>query len=282
MIYTKEASFPYPIYSNLSHDFDEPIFDFDINVTEHETKYDFNITYNLGSSYIKNLIDSGKTRAILIIKSIDSQFYFLGSEKETISIMKNQISLDGRTTAQIHIQALSNLSYQDNDDLSKRYYAFRDEILINRHCVIGYSGTIEFDGSDKEAMGLFEYSLDPSMKKDFKIEITQDNVLLVWKNPKDSITGDEGLLNLYLYLGLSGTLIDFLTRHSVDPDSGFEVFIDNVAQSPGTVLDKKITKLLQNRGITELYFENIDEAIFLIADSIIPKFTQSIERRLIE
>lgn len=251
-------------------------------MTEHETKYDFNITYNLGSSYIKNLIDSGKTRAILIIKSIDSQFYFLGSEKETISIMKNQISLDGRTTAQIHIQALSNLSYQDNDDLSKRYYAFRDEILINRHCVIGYSGTIEFDGSDKEAMGLFEYSLDPSMKKDFKIEITQDNILLVWKNPKDSITGDEGLLNLYLYLGLSGTLIDFLTRHSVDPDSGFEVFIDNVAQSPGTVLDKKITKLLQNRGITELYFENIDEAIFLIADSIIPKFTQSIERRLIE
>lgn len=277
MIYRENANFPYPVLSNLSNSYELNHFDLDVDIKEQGDFYYFEINYEIDSDFIKELLNNNKARLVFIIQSKDSKFYFLETGQSNIRIPKNRISLNKRTSIQLHIQALESISFANNHDLSAFYRLFKEELILNKHALLGYSNVVVFDGDIKKPLELFEKKLNENLKSEIRVELGQETIIIHYKKRDyqlDNNKGSKALSNMYIYLGLSKALQSFITNNS--PDNDGDVDLEDIPE-PTDLLDIKLYHLMKDKMVTELNMDNIDEVISIISDRMIERFTSAVE-----
>ncbi|AXI10969.1 hypothetical protein CUC15_19450 [Oceanobacillus zhaokaii] len=274
MIYRKDANFPYPVLSNTSHSYAVNFFDLDVNVSENADDYHFDFSYEIDSEFMIEKLDRRKAQLILIIQSKDNKFYKLEPGQRTVKIHKSRISLNKRTSIQLHIQAMEDINFADNNDLSEFYIQFREELKVPKFSLLGYSNVIIFDGSITKPFELFEKKVDENLKSDIKVELGQETIIIHYKSPEfqfNHLPKSNVLNNPYIYAGLSKALQAFIINNSKDGDVDLESM-----DEPDGSLDLKLYNLMKTKKVTELNMDNIDEVIYMISDRIIERYTAAL------
>ncbi|PFH90624.1 hypothetical protein [Bacillus sp. AFS088145] len=275
MIYKKDANFPYPILTNTSTSYENSHFTLDVQLHENVYNYRFDISYEIDSDFIKRLLEQGKAQLILVIQSKDNKFYKLKQYESYIEIPKSRISVSKRTTIQLHLQSKEDISYIDNNDLSEFYQQFKDEIIVPKNTILGFSNVVIFDGSITKPLELFEKKLNPNLLSDVKIELGNETIIIHYKHEQlqfNNLPKSNSLNNPYIYMGLQKALQRFIVNNGdgeqVDLDE-----IDNLIDP----LDIKLHTLMRKKMINELRIDNIDEVIYKISDRIIEKYAAALK-----
>lgn len=274
MIYRKDANFPYPVLSNTSHSYADNLFDLDVTVSENADYYHFHFDYEIESEFMKEQVSRGKAQLILIIQSKDNKFFKLNTAQRLVKLHKTRISLTKRTSIQLHIQALDDISFAKNDDLNEFYLQYRDQLRVRKFFLLGYSNVIVFDGSINKPFDLFEKKLNENLNSDIKVELGQETIIIHYKRPEfqfNHLPKSNVLNNVYIYAGLTKALQAFIINNSDDGD----VDLDELQEPEGS-LDLKLYNLMKKKNVTELTMDNIDEVIYLISDRIIERYTAAL------
>lgn len=156
MIYKKDANFPYPILTNTTTAYMNPYFSLDVRLEENTNAYRFLLDYEVGSTFINNLIQKNQATVIFIIQSKDTRFVKLTPNQSYIDIEKSRISLNKRTSIQLQIQTNEEIGFTNNDDLTSFYEPFKNEIMLSKNKLLGFSNVVIFEGSIQQPLVLFE------------------------------------------------------------------------------------------------------------------------------
>lgn len=277
MIYKKDVNFPYPILTNTSNSYETSEFRLNVELDENTNNYRFKIDYEITSPFICTLLEEGQAQLILVIQSKDNKFFNLKHDEKIKEIPKSRISLSKRTTIQLLIKANEEISFKDNLDLSSFYEDFKDEIVVPKNSILGFSDLVIFDGSNSRPLDLFEKKVNPNLKSDIKIELGSETIIINYKNESLQFidSPQSGTLNNpYVYMGLQKALFKFIVNNSED---GEEVDLDDI-DAPEDGLDFKLYNLMKKKMISEVSLDNMDEVIYAISDKIIEKYTTAVRR----
>lgn len=280
MIYTRKTKFSYPIFMNVSNDYRKPEFIFDVNLTDNSEEYVFNIEYKISSKFLNNLLARKLARIYLIVKSRDNQYHEL-SDKKTVIIKKNRLSLEkSKTVLQLMIQADMKITFADNTELNEFYDEYKDKIVVESGMALGFSDIITFDGSQKKPFDLFERKLDPDIKGNIEIQLTDETIVIVYRNEEARFYdfGRSKELNCaYLYIGLQKALVQFISNY-VSRETSVEegVRLDMIAGNTVNALDSKLYNLMVAKGIEEVSLNNMDEVIYLITNNMMDAYISTV------
>lgn len=277
MIYKKDANFPYPVVTNTSTSYENNSFLLDVSLEENTNDYRFVINYDITSPFIKQLIATGAAEPILIIQSKDNKFYKLKPNQSTIEVPKKRVSLNKRTSIQLHIQSAREINFSENDDLTSFYEEFKDEIIVPKNALLGFSNIVVFEGSIQNPLVLFEKKLDETLSSDIKIELGSETIIIRYRKEEfqfNGIRSSQAFNNPYIYVGLHTALQRFISEYS---DQG-EDYVDlTQITQPENLLDFKLYQLMTKKMIEEVSTDNIDEVISLISNKIIEKYAGAIK-----
>ena len=276
MIYKKDANFPYPILTNSSTSYETSQFILDVQLQENVHNYRFDIEYQISSDFINELLIRGEAHLVLVIQSRDNKFYPLSRSQKFIEIPKSRISISKRTSIQLHLQSKTEISFTKNDDLSEFYDSFKDQIIVPKHAILGFSNVVMFEGSSTKPFELFEKKLDESLKSDIKIELGSETIIIYYRKPEfqfNDIPQSQTLNNPYIYTGLHTALHRFIVNNSED---GELVDLEEI-EPPLDTLDLKLYQLMRKKMIRELGIDTIDEVIYAISDRIIEKYAAAVK-----
>ena len=121
---------------------------------------------------------------------------------------------------------------------------------------------------------LFEKKIDPNLKGPFEIELSNETIILKFKNENYQfvdIPNNRDLNNAYIREGLGRAVINFVINNGEEN----VVEIDEI-DPPEVELDFKLYNLMKSRNIKEVGLENIDEVVNIIGNNIIQKFTDAV------
>ena len=277
MIYKKDANFPYPVLTNTSNTYKKPEFLLDIELKENSQYYKFEIKYNISSLFINNLLEDEKAQLILVIQSKDNKFFNLELGQKCIGIKKSRISLSKRTVIQLLIKAKEDIEFKANNDLNSFYNNLKEQIVLPKNSIVGFSNTVIFDGSNAKPLDLFEKKINPNLKSDIKIELGSETIIIHYKN-KDLQFADSHISNKlnnhYVYMGLQRALYRFIINNNVGDYESVDL---SSIEAPTNGLDFKLYNIMKNKFVDELNIENIDEVICLISDKILEKHSAAIK-----
>lgn len=277
MIYKKDANFPYPLLTNTSTSYKNCNFILDVNLQENTHNYRFEIDYQIDSAFITELLESGQAQLVLVIQSKDNKFFNLNFGDKAKEISKSRISLSKRTTVQLLIQSKEDISFKDNNDLSSFYKEFKNEIVVPKNSVLGFSNSVVFEGSNAKPLELFEKKVNPNIKSDIKIELGRETIIINYKNEELQFSDSPvsaALNNPYIYMGLQKALYRFIVNNGED---GELVDLESI-DPPADGLDFKLYNLMRKKMISELSIENIDEVICSISDKILERYNAAVRR----
>lgn len=275
MIFSKNAIFPYPVLKNELDDYTENIFNLEVDLKDNTNEFIFEITYEIGSDYIKNLIDTKKAALFLVIRAKDNKFFRVENNSK-VSIPKNRISLDNRTSIQLIIRAEEQIDFQDNNDLTDFYTGIKTKISIDKHCLLGLSNVVIFDGSMRKPFDIFEKRISSDLNSDIKIEVGSETIIIEYKHEDYQFvtSPNSSILNYpYIYMGMQKALMNMITEKSEDRES--LDFTD--MEMPEEPLYAKLYNLLKSKGIDGVDIKNIDEVIYKSSDRILEKFSNVIK-----
>ena len=271
MIFSKNAIFPYPVLKNELDDYTENIFNLEVDLKDNTNEFIFEITYEIGSDYIKNLIDTKKAALFLVIRAKDNKFFRVENNSK-VSIPKNRISLDNRTSIQLIIRAEEQIDFQDNNDLTDFYTGIKTKISIDKHCLLGLSNVVIFDGSMRKPFDIFEKRISSDLNSDIKIEVGSETIIIEYKHEDYQFvtSPNSSILNYpYIYMGMQKALMKMIKEKSDDGES-----LDfNDMEMPEEPLYAKLYNLLKSKGIDGVDINNIDEVIYKSSDRILEKFS---------
>jgi hypothetical protein len=276
LIYSKDATFPYPVLIHGSENYKENEFLLDVELQENNNEYRFLIDYSLDSDFLNDLVQSDRAELIFIVQSKDSKFYYLNKDEHEIRIPKNRISLSKRTTLQLIIRANEQISLKDNLDLNEFYNDIRSDVFVPAHGVMGLSNIVLYDGNNKKPFDLFEKKLDPSINSDIAIELGEETILIVYRSAEFqfiTFPGSTALNYPFIYMGLQKALYKMIVENSEDHES---LYIDEM-EPPSNGLSFKLYNLLKSKFVNELNINNIDQVIYSISDRIIEKYVQVVK-----
>lgn len=275
MIYKKDANFPYPILSNTSSNYSTNYFILDVELYENVNTYRFDFDYEIDSEFINHLIKTGQAQLILVIQSKDNKFYKLSPEQKSVEILNTRISVSKRTSIQLHIQSKVDVAFRNNRDLNSFYDPFKEEIVVPKFSILGYSNVVLFDGSISKPLELFEKKIDPNLKSDIKIELSNETIVIHYRSPElqfNNLPQSNTLNNPYVYTGLYKALQRFIVNNGDDDYVDLEQL-----DPPENPLDMKLYRLMQKKMVEELSIDTIDEVIYAISDRILEKYTSVIK-----
>lgn len=276
MIYKKDANFPYPLLTNTSSSYKGCNFILDVALEENSQSYRFEMKYEMDSSFIEELLQAKRAQLVLVIQSKDNKFFNLKLGDQYVEIPKSRISLSKRTVIQLLIQTKEEICFERNYDLSPFYDALKEEIVVPRHSILGFSNCVIFEGSNNKPLELFEKKINPNIKSDIKIELGSETIVIQYKKEDFQFVDSpmsNTLNNHYIYMGLQKALYRFIVTYSEDQES---VDIEQM-DYPSDGLDFKLYSLMKKKMVQELNVENIDEVICLISDRILEKHTNAIK-----
>lgn len=275
MIYKKDANFPYPLLTNTSNSYESGGFILNVELKENTNEYQFIIDYDIESDFLTQLLKQGNVQLILVIQSKDNKFYPLDAGQTTVEVDKSRISINNRTSIQLSIQSKKQISFVDNGDLNSFYEEFRNEIIVPRHALLGFSNTVIFEGSDPKPFELFERNVNPLLKSDIKIELGPASIIIHYKHEDFRFTGlpmSGTLNNPYIYMGLQKALHRFIDSYGEDG----QVSLEDI-ELPEDQLDTKLFNLMKAKMVYELDIESVDEAIYKLSDRIIEKYAEAVK-----
>jgi hypothetical protein len=276
MIYKKDANFPYPVLTNTSNSYASSQFILDVELHENVHHYQFDFKYEIDSEFINNLLKSGRALPILIIQSKDNKFFKLDFTQRSIRILKSRISISSRTSIQMHIQSTEDISFKHNADLSIFYDKFKDELVVPKHSILGYSNVVMFEGSTTKPLELFEKKLNPELKSAIKIELSHETIVIQYRNEEfqfNNLPKSNTLNNPYVYTGMHMALQRFIVNNGEDNE-----YVDLLEIDPPTnPLDLKLFHLMRKKMVEELSIDTIDEVIYAISDKMIEKYTSVVK-----
>lgn len=277
MIFDKEATFPYPILASFTDDYVDSSFLLEVDVEDSDDEYMFKIKYELKNDFLNDLITLKKAKIFLLIQSKDSQFYEVNDNN--VKIAKNRITLTKKTNLQLIIMSLEEINFKANNNLHPFYSDVKSKILVDKYSVLAFSNIEKFNGDLRKPFDLFEKRLDPNIKSDVKIDFTSEMIVVIYRDKILQYTGfrkSHSLNNHYIYMGLQKALTKFL--HDLG-DKTLEVQIKSI-DDPDDKLNYKLYRLMKNKNIEYLNFDNIDEVIAKITDNIILKHYYAIEEEV--
>ena len=277
MIYKKDANFPYPVLTNTSTSYENSSFILDVSLEENTNDYRFIINYELSSAFIEKLIATGDAQPILIIQSKDNKFYKLDPHQKVIEVPKKRVSLNKRTSIQLHIQSINEINFSNHHDLSSFYDDFKDEIIVPKHALLGYSNIVVFEGSIQNPLVLFEKKLDEQLDSDIKIELGTETIIIHYKKEDYQFNGvrsSQAFNNPYVYAGLRTAIQRFIHEYSEDGEDYVE--LSQITQ-PENLLDFKLYQLMMKKMVDEVSVDNIDKVISLISDRVIEKYAGAVK-----
>jgi len=275
MIFSKNAIFPYPVLKNELDDYTENIFNLEVDLKDNTNEFIFEITYEIGSDYIKNLIDTKKAALFLVIRAKDNKFFRVENNSK-VSIPKNRISLDNRTSIQLIIRAEEQIDFQDNNDLTDFYTGIKTKISIDKHCLLGLSNVVIFDGSMRKPFDIFEKRVSSELSSDINIEVGNETIIITYKHEDYQFvtSPNSSILNYpYIYMGMQKAIMKMIKEKSDDGES-----LDfTEMEMPEEPLYAKLYNLLKSKGIDGVDINNIDEVIYKSSDRILEKFSNVIK-----
>ena len=277
MIYKKDANFPYPVLTNTSTSYENSSFMLDVSLEENTNDYRFIINYEISSAFIEKLIATGDAQLVFIIQSKDNKFYKLDPHQKVIEVPKKRVSLNKRTSIQLHIQSMKEINFSNNHDLSSFYDDFKDEIIVPKHALLGYSNIVVFEGSIQNPLVLFEKKLDEQLESDIKIELGTETLIIHYKKEDYQFNGvrsSQAFNNPYVYAGLRTAIQRFIHEYSEDGEEYVE--LTQITQ-PENLLDFKLYQLMVKKMVDEVSVDNIDKVISLISDRVIEKYAGAVK-----
>ena len=273
MIYKKDANFPYPILTNTSNAYNNAKFHLVIGLDEIGNDYCFEPKYDINSEFIKSQIQSKNASLILVVQNKDTKFYEMDQDQKFIKIPRERISIKEKTSIQLLIKAKEDISFSNNEDLSDFYGNFKESILVPKNSILGFSNIITLNVI-KKPQELFEKKIDPNLKGPFEIELSNETIILKFKNENYQfvdIPNNRDLNNAYIREGLGRAVINFVINNGED-----NVVEINEIDPPEVELDFKLYNLMKSRNVKEVGLENIDEVVNIIGNNIIQKFTDAV------
>ena len=273
MIYKKDANFPYPILTNTSNAYNNAKFHLVIGLDEIGNDYCFEPQYDISSEFIKSQIQSENASLILVVQNKDTKFYEMDQDQKFIKIPRERISIKEKTSIQLLIKAKEDISFINNEDLSDFYGNFKESILVPKNSILGLSNIITLNVI-KKPQDLFEKKIDPNLKGPFEIELSNETIILKFKNENYQfvdIPNNRDLNNAYIREGLGRAVINFVINNGEEN----VVEIDEI-DPPEVELDFKLYNLMKSRNVKEVSLENIDEVVNIIGNNIIEKFTNAV------
>ncbi len=273
MIYKKDANFPYPILTNTSNAYNNAKFHLVIGLDEIGNDYCFEPQYDISSEFIKSQIQSENASLILVVQNKDTKFYEMDQDQKFIKIPRERISIKEKTSIQLLIKAKEEISFINNEDLSDFYGNFKESILVPKNSILGLSNIITLNVI-KKPQELFEKKIDPNLKGPFEIELSNETIILKFKNENYQfvdIPNNRDLNNAYIREGLGRAVINFVINNGEEN----VVEIDEI-DPPEVELDFKLYNLMKSRNVKEVSLENIDEVVNIIGNNIIEKFTDAV------
>ena len=273
MIYKKDANFPYPILTNTSNAYNNAKFHLVIGLDEIGNDYCFEPQYDISSEFIKSQIQSENASLILVVQNKDTKFYEMDQDQKFIKIPRERISIKEKTSIQLLIKAKEDISFINNEDLSDFYGNFKESILVPKNSILGLSNIITLNVI-KKPQELFEKKIDPNLKGPFEIELSNETIILKFKNENYQfvdIPNNRDLNNAYIREGLGRAVINFVINNGEEN----VVEIDEI-DPPEVELDFKLYNLMKSRNVKEVGLENIDEVVNIIGNNIIQKFTDAV------
>ena len=273
MIYKKDANFPYPILTNTSNAYNNAKFHLVIGLDEIGNDYCFEPQYDISSEFIKSQIQSENASLILVVQNKDTKFYEMDQDQKFIKIPRERISIKEKTSIQLLIKAKEDISFINNEDLSDFYGKFKESILVPKNSILGLSNIITLNVI-KKPQELFEKKIDPNLKGPFEIELSNETIILKFKNENYQfvdIPNNRDLNNAYIREGLGRAVINFVINNGEEN----VVEIDEI-DPPEVELDFKLYNLMKSRNVKEVSLENIDEVVNIIGNNIIEKFTDAV------
>ncbi len=275
MIYKEDANFPYPLLTNTSAAYDNGKFHLVIGLDEVGNDYCFKPEYQISSDFISEQIQSKKAGIILVIQNKDTKFYNIEDLTEDIKVPKERISIQERTVIQLLIKAKEDISFATNNDLNEFYNDFKDNIVVTKNSILGFSNIITINVIKKPSE-LFEKKLDENLKGPFEIELSNETIILKFKKDEYQFAGipnNRDLNNTYIREGLSRAISRFILNNGGEDNI---VDIDSIGDSLECELDLKLYNLMKSRNVKEVSFDNIDNVINTIGNNIIEKFTKAV------
>ena len=273
MIYKKDTNFPYPILTNTSNAYNNAKFHLVIGLDEIGNDYCFEPQYDISSEFIKSQIQSENASLILVVQNKDTKFYEMDQDQKFIKIPRERISIKEKTSIQLLIKAKEDISFINNEDLSDFYGNFKESILVPKNSILGLSNIITLNVI-KKPQELFEKKIDPNLKGPFEIELSNETIILKFKNENYQfvdIPNNRDLNNAYIREGLGRAVINFVINNGEEN----VVEIDEI-DPPEVELDFKLYNLMKSRNVKEVSLENIDEVVNIIGNNIIEKFTNAV------
>jgi hypothetical protein len=278
MIYKKDANFPYPILSNSSVSYESSQFNLDVQLEENTDTYRFEVSYDITSSFLTELLEKRMAVQILVVQSKDNKFFILEPGQHYVEIQKSRISLSKRTTLQMYLQSTEEISFHNNNDLSNFYAGFKHKIVVPKHTILGFSDIVLFQDSKVNPLELFQKKLDENLSSAIKFELGPETIIIHYRDADlqfATMPHNQALNNTYVYTGLRTALHHFIQKYAEEGEETVE--ITNMATIPENVLDFKLYQLMSKKMVEELSYDNVDEVIYQISDRIIEKFTTAVK-----
>ena len=145
--------------------------------------------------------------------------------------------------------------------------------MVPKNSILGFSNIITLNVI-KKPQELFEKKIDPNLKGPFEIELSNETIILKFKNENYQfvdIPNNRDLNNAYIREGLGRAVINFVINNGED-----NVVEINEIDPPEVELDFKLYNLMKSRNVKEVGLENIDEVVNIIGNNIIQKFTDAV------
>lgn len=269
MIFSKNVTFPYPIFSPFSEDYVKGVFDFQIeDVYDNDDEYRFEIKYELDNPFFSELVKKNQAKIYFVIDNVTYFYFELTSNYFTVS--KKRVALNKRTRFQILIITKEKISLKNNTYLDPIYKEESEHIIIEKNQTIALSNVITYDGEMKKPYDLFNFEVKEDLKQEVKINISNEIITIVYSDIKykyDGFVKAKHLNNHYVYLGLTKALMRLVNLYGGEHQEVVIADHDTFNEE----LNKKILSLLKIYKVDILSHENIDEVIHQISDKIILK-----------
>lgn len=282
MIYNKEASFSYPVFAENNNSYANPHFNFDVsNLTATDDEYIFTIEYDLNSSFLNELIEQQEASFVFIINTSDNFFVKLEPGQKIIRVSNKRLSFNSRATIQLQIQAEKTIQFNNADGLNTFYELFKANVEVDKYSLLGYTQKVTYTNPDKYPIDLFRYKIDSNLPHDFEIELTPNDIVMKVRIERylfPNIINRNSMLNMYIYVGLSRALNQFM-RNNIQKTNGeeeAEIWLDTLSTTD-SILNEKLLELMKDHAVEYVSYENIDDVIHQISDRIIDKFVNNIE-----
>lgn len=274
MIYKKDANFPYPVLTNTSNSYESGGFTLNVDLKENTDNYRFDIDHEIESDFLKELLTTRKAKLYLVVQSKDNKFFEVDLNTKFIDIPKTRISINNRTSLQMSIQSKEEISFAYNDDINSFFKEFREEIIVSRYAILGFSNTVIFEGSSSKPFDLFERKVNPALSSAIKIELGSETIIIHYRDVDLQFVGlpmSGNFNNPYIYMGLQKALSRFISNYGEDG----QVDLNDI-DLPTDQLDAKLYRLMKAKMVFELTTETIDEAIYNISDKVIEKYALAV------